>query len=78
MHILSEVMLKLFGKVPCKHRIFFEVLFELIEALPVLVDISIKFVLEDGILLLKVLDYLHLFELYLKFITHLLIYMNHF
>ena len=71
-------MLKLLGKIPGKHWVFFEVLLKLVEALPVLVYFSIKFVLEDGILLLKVLDYLHLFELYLKFITQLLIYMNHF
>ena len=62
-------MLKLLGKVPGKHWVFFEVLLELVEALPVLVYFSIKFVLENGILLLKVLDDLYLLELNLKFIT---------
>ena len=62
-------MLKLLGKIPGKHWVFFEVLLKLVEALPVLVYFSIKFVLEDSILFLEVLDDLHLLELNLKFVT---------
>ena len=62
-------MLKLLGEVPGKHRVFFEVFLELVEAFPMFVNISVKFVLEDSVLLLEVLDDLYLPKLYLKFVT---------